>query len=297
MQPELIPAPGNDYWIGRFTAMASPCELLLELDDKPLAQRLLNMAAAEALRIEQKFSRYRDDNIIYRINHSNGSSVEVDEETARSLDYAAQLYQLSDGLFDITAGILRRVWQFKPDSPIPTPAEVQACLQHIGWSRAKWQFPTITLPSGMEIDLGGIGKEYAVDRSAAILRAETDASFVINYGGDLLIEKPRSSGQPWQIALDDPSTSGNKSVGTLLLNKGALATSGDARRHLIHQGKRYGHILNPQTGWPVKNAPRSITVQAQSCMEAGMIATLGMLQGEGADAFLQAQGLPYWLLQ
>lgn len=297
MTRELEAAPGGDYWIGRFAAMASPCELLIELADRKEAERLLNIAADEAQRIEQKFSRYREDNIVHRINHGDGTTATVDEETARLLDYADQLYRLSNGLFDITAGVLRRVWRFEPGAPFPSQAEVAHCLQHIGWQRVTWQSPKLTLPAGMEIDLGGIGKEYAVDRTAALLGVETDASFVINFGGDLYISKPRANGNPWHIAVDDPAATGRKSVGTLGIRSGALATSGDARRHLLHQGIRYGHILNPQSGWPVENAPRSITVHAPTCMEAGMLATLAMLQGEGAEAFLQAQDLPYWLLE
>ncbi len=293
---ELTPSTAGDYWIGRFSAMASPCELLLEGVDESTARRLLTIAADEAARVEGKFSRYRDDNIVYRINHSAGRAVEVDEETARLLDYAAQLYTLSDGLLDVSAGVLRRAWSFKPGAPFPTDEQITDCLALIGWDRVRWEAPLITLPAGMEIDLGGIGKEYAVDRTAALLCAETEASFVINFGGDLYIRRPRADGTPWQIGIDDPAATGRHSVATLGVLSGALATSGDARRHLLHQGIRYGHILNPQSGWPVENAPGSVTVHAPSCMEAGMLATIAMLQGDGADDFLSAQGLPYWLV-
>ncbi|MEN8169140.1 MAG: FAD:protein FMN transferase [Pseudomonadota bacterium] len=292
---ELRAASGGDYWIGRFDAMASPCELLLEIHDHKKAQRLLEIAVYEAQRIEEKYSRYLEGNTIYHINH-DGKTVDVDDETARLLDYADQLYHLSDGLFDITAGVLRRVWHFDPGCPFPSQVEIENCLPQIGWHKAGWKSPFITLPAGMEIDLGGIGKEYAVDRTASLLATETDASFVINFGGDLFVNKPRANGSPWQIAIDDPAASGEKSVGSIAINSGALATSGDARRHLLHQGRRYGHILNPHTGWPVENTPHSISVHAPSCMEAGMLATIAMLYGEGAEPFLQAQGLPYWII-
>ncbi len=295
-QRELKAAPGGDYWVGRFAAMASPCELLLEVSARNEAQRLLDIAADEAQRIEKKYSRYRKANLIHRINHAEGARVEVDEETTRLLDYADQLYRLSEGLFDITAGVLRRVWHFEAGAPFPEASEVVQCLQHIGWQKVRWKAPHITLPAGMELDLGGIGKEYAVDRTAALLAAETDSSFVINFGGDLFINKPRRDGNPWQVAVDDPDASGRHHVGAVGISSGALATSGDARRHLLHNGRRYGHILNPQTGWPVENAPRSITIHAGSCMEAGMLATIAMLQGAAAEEFLQAQGLPYWLI-
>ncbi len=294
---KLEQAPGGDYWIGRFAAMASPCELLLEVTEHGKAKQLLDIAATEALRIEQKFSRYRNSNIIHRINHSDNLAIQIDDETARLLDYAAQLYKLSDGLFDITAGVLRRVWRFEPDAPFPSQSEIEQCRQHIGWHRVRWQAPTITLPAGMEIDLGGIGKEYAVDRTAALLSAVTDASFLINYGGDLFASGPRRDHQPWAIGVDDPDHTGRGYLGEIPLKQGGMATSGDARRFLMKDGVRYGHILNPKTGWPVEQAPHSVTTHAPTCMEAGMLATLAMLQGEGAEAFMQAQGLPFWLIR
>lgn len=297
VQRKLRAANDGGYWIGRFAAMASPCELLLEVDDRALAGHLLDLVADEAQRIEQKYSRYREGNIVHRINHAGGTPIVVDEETARLLDYAEQLHRLSAGLFDITSGVLRRVWRFDQVAPFLASPAVAACLKQIGWPRVEWNPPQLTLPAGMEIDLGGIGKEYAVDRAAQLLGAESDAAFVVNFGGDLYINKPRRDGTQWAIGLDDPAASGQRSVGTFAIHSGALATSGDARRHLLHQGRRYGHILNPLTGWPVENAPRSITVHAASCMEAGMLATIAMLQGDGAEAFLQAQGLPYRLIR
>src|SRR5512143_3772223 len=99
-----------DHWIGRFSAMNSPCEILLEVDNRSVAERLVKSAAREAWRIEAKFSRYRDDNILHQINHAQGQTVEVDSETANLLDFADQCYRLSDGRFDITSGVLRKLW-------------------------------------------------------------------------------------------------------------------------------------------------------------------------------------------
>ena len=81
--------------------------------------------------------------------------------------------------------------------------------------------------------------------------------------------------------------------GTLALRRGAMATSGDARRHVTRDGIRYGHVLNPFTGWPVPDAPRSVTVAADSCVQAGMLSTIALLRGAGAEAMLAEQGLPY----
>jgi thiamine biosynthesis lipoprotein len=107
-EPELRQATG--HFQGRFRAMASPCELLIDTTDRDLAHQLLKLVAAEAWRIEDKFSRYRAGNIVAQINESDGRPIEVDEETANMLDFAATLFELSGGRFDITSGALRKVW-------------------------------------------------------------------------------------------------------------------------------------------------------------------------------------------
>jgi len=295
MEHNFIVERRADYWIGRFSAMNSPCEILLEVGDRATAERLVKSAAREAWRIEEKFSRYRDDNIIYRINHAQGKPVEVDAETANLLDFADQCYRLSEGSFDITSGVLRKLWQFKPGAAIPSQQQINELLPHIGWSKILWQRPFITLPAGMEIDLGGLGKEYAVDRCAQLLLQHLDTSLVVNFGGDLYVSGVRRSGEPWRVGIDNPRNTGKQSIGELHVEKGGLTTSGDARRFIEVNGVRYSHILDPHTGWPIANAPRSVTVVANSCMEAGMLSTFAMLQGSEARAFLEAQGVPFWL--
>jgi thiamine biosynthesis lipoprotein len=287
---------GDGYWAGHFTAMASPCLIIIEDASRETAHRLTLLARQEAQRIEHKFSRYRDDNIIHRMHLSDGKPFEVDTETANLLDFADLCYRLSEGRFDITSGVLREVWNFDGSDQLPTAEAVSAVVARVGWDRVCWQRPWLTLPGGMEIDLGGIGKEYAVDRTAGLLEQFNNDSLLINYGGDLYASRPRRDGQAWVIGLDDPLHTGKRHLGELHLKQGGMATSGDARRFLLRDGIRYGHILNPKSGWPVENAPRSITVHAPNCMEAGMLATIAMLQGEGADDFLQAQGLPYWII-
>jgi thiamine biosynthesis lipoprotein len=286
----------KDIWVGNFSAMASPCELFIDHEDLHLAKKLFELAKQEALRIEQKFSRYRKDNIIFKINNAGGKRVEVDEETANLVDFSAACYEMSDGSFDITSGLLRKVWHFDGSDSLPTPDAVLALLPKIGWSKVRWQSPYLTLPAGMEIDLGGIGKEYAVDKTAKLLSQYLLTGVLINYGGDLFSIGPRINGVPWNVGIDDPDATGKQVVVQIPFSKGGLATSGDARRYLLKEGKRYGHILDPRTGWPVLNTPRSVTVAAKTCMEAGMIATLAMMQGSDAKLFLQKQEVPFWLV-
>jgi len=283
----------NDCWRGSFTAMASPCEVLMEVEDRELAQQILSAVAHETHRIETKFSRYRDDNIIARINSTNGESVSVDEETARLLDFASQLYEMSEGLFDITSGVLRRAWRFDGSDNIPTKKAVKQLNKLVGWHRVKWTGKKIKLADGMEIDLGGLGKEYAADRGIQKVRDLTEQSVLVNLGGDLAVSTPRIDNKYWSVGR--MVTGKDQATALFRLYKGAIATSGDANRYLLKDGKRYSHVLNPKTGWPVEAAPHTVSVAASTCTEAGMYSTLAMLQGAQAEAFLALQSLEYWI--
>jgi thiamine biosynthesis lipoprotein len=296
------PGPGSaldrveDYFAGRFEAMASPCTVLIDGDDRDEAAALVELAAGEALRIERKFSRYRADNLVHEINHAAGRPVEVDEETAGLIDYAATCWEMSAGLFDITSGALRRVWKFDGGRRVPGRKAIEECLQSVGWGRVTWRDRTLSMPAGMEIDLGGIGKEYAVDRAAGLIASRTAKSFLVNFGGDLFAGGPRRGNRAWGVGIDDPGRTGKAALYRLDVARGGLATSGDARRYVRWRGKRLGHILNPRTGWPVAGAPRSVTVAAPTCLEAGTISTLAYLQGPGARAFLEQQNVQFWIL-
>ncbi|HSC16194.1 MAG TPA: FAD:protein FMN transferase [Gammaproteobacteria bacterium] len=275
--------------------MASPCEVHVDDADLATAERVVALAAVEAQRIEAKFSRYRRGNVIDTINTAEGRPVVVDDETARLFDYAARLYELSGGKFDVTSGVLRRAWRFDGSDRVPTVETVAALLPIVGWDKVRWRAPEITLLPGMEIDLGGIGKEYAVDRAAGLVRP-LSTKCLLNFGGDLLALGPQAGGAPWRVGIESV-TAAETAAKHIELGVGALATSGDARRFLLRDGKRYGHILDPRTGWPVAGAPRSVTVAAATCTEAGMLATLALLQGADAEGFLDALGVQFWALR
>ncbi len=286
---------GEGLWRGRFKAMASPCEVLVEVDDAGEARRLCEIAAAEAWRIEHKFSRYRDDNVVFRINNGAGKRVEIDAETARLLAFAAQCYELSDGLFDVTSGVLRKAWRFDGGEAVPDAGSIEALLPRIGWSKVRWTSDYVELPQGMELDFGGIGKEYAVDRAQQLLADAGRSPALVNLGGDLAVTGARADGRPWRAGIEDPARQGVR--GALAVSSGALATSGDTYRYVLKDDVRYGHVLDPRTGWPVPGAPRSVTVAAPNCTQAGMLATFALLKGAGAEAFLAAQGLPHWCVR
>lgn len=274
--------------------MGSPCEVLVATDSEALAREAFHRVTAEALRIEGKFSRYREGSVVSAIHAAGGAEMVLDEETVGILAFADQAYVLSEGRFDITSGLLRRVWSFAPGSLPPHPDAVARLLPSIGWSSVRFEPPRFRLPAGMEIDLGGIGKEYAVDRCIDVL-SDLPGAFLVNLGGDLRAEHfgPGIPPRTWVVGIEAPDRE-EVSMRELGLERGALATSGDARRFLQKDGVRYGHVLDPRTGWPVPNAPRSVTVHAPTCVEAGFLSTLALLHGEEAEQFLEAQGLPFW---
>jgi FAD:protein FMN transferase len=290
-----VEARGEELVAISFTAMASPCEVLLPSTAGASALEFGNLAAQEAWRIERKFSRYRNDSVTAWIHENRGTRIEVDAETAALIDFARRCFDLSEGLFDVTSGVLRHAWIFDGSDRVPEAAAIERLMPLVGFEKLEWQSPHLTLPAGMELDFGGIGKEYAVDRAYDLMAARQATPFLINFGGDLRANRSPPHG-PWQIGVERPDTDRQATM-ILELEHGALATSGDSRRYLLKHGIRYGHILDPRTGWPVLHAPRSVTVAASSCIEAGVLATLALLHGARAREFLEEQGVVrYWLL-
>jgi thiamine biosynthesis lipoprotein len=275
--------------------MAGEHEIRLAAADAAAAQRAAEDAIADVLRIEAKYSRYRDDSVTSRVNAAAGkAAVIVDDETHALLEYAGQCYSQSGGLFDITSGVLRRAWNFRRDPPaIPSRDEIARLLPLIGWRDVEWSDRSVRLPrAGMEIDLGGIGKEYAADRAATILRSRGMRHGLANLGGDIRAIGPQPDGSPWRVGVRPPRADGVAVAGFDLAD-GALATSGDYERYFEIGGKRYCHILDPRTGMPVTHW-QSVSVSAPLCVVAGSCATIAMLRGADAPAFLDAQGVT-WL--
>lgn len=279
---------------GIFRAMASPCELLIASDDPKTANAIMMLAVAEATRIEQKYSRFITGNLVWDINHAQGDLMVIDSETAHLLTFAAQCYQLSDGLFDISAGPLMTLWRFDGSDDIPSKDEIDEARVRVDLSRVGFTDTELTLPKGMSLDFGGIAKEYAVDSVAHQLATQWPLiSILVNFGGDIGCPVAKSSDtSPWQIGIENPNALDNAAA-VLQIRHGALATSGDTRRFIEKDGLRFGHIIDPRSGYPIANAPRSVTVLGPNCVTAGMLATMAMLQGENAETFLKEQKLNF----
>jgi thiamine biosynthesis lipoprotein len=277
-----------------FRAMASEHELLLWCDDEARATHAAEAAIADVARIEAKYSRYRDDSVTSQINRAaGGEAVGIDAETSSLLSYADQCHRLSNGLFDLTSGVLRRAWDFRRVPPrIPDAAALAAATALIGWDRVEWDQRSVRLPTaGMEIDFGGIGKEYAADRAATVCLEHGVAHGLVNLGGDVRAVGPQPDGAPWRVGIRHPRRDG-AAIATVLLESGAVATSGDYERFFEVAGRRYCHILDPRTGRSVSHW-QSVSVVAPLCVVAGSCATIAMLMERDGEAFLRAQGFRY----
>jgi thiamine biosynthesis lipoprotein len=280
----------------KFRAMAAENGLQLVAPNEPTARRVADLAIADVQRIESKYSRYRDDTITTRINRAAGKEpVKLDAETAALLQYADRCHRLSGGLFDVTSGVLRRVWDFKRKPPqLPDPAALAKTVALVNWSSVEWSPKAIRLPrAGMEIDFGGIGKEYAADRAAAIVTDLGGQHGLVNLGGDVRVIGPHADDTAWRIAVQDPRGEPGATIAYLDVPHGAMATSGDYERYFEHEGRRYSHLLDPRTGWPVEYW-RSVSVVAPLAIAAGACATVAMLKPvDDALKFLDAQGVRY----
>ena len=283
----------------QFAAMASPCEIRVLGVAPEAAHVAIALAIAEVRRIEHKYSRYRADSVISQINAAAGSkhSIAVDSETQQLIEFAAQLFEASNGLFDCTSGVLRRVWDFRSQR-LPEQTSIDALLPLIGWHQVRWDGERVALTrQGMELDFGGFGKEYAVDRAAAVLASAGVEQALVNLGGDVRVIGSHADGVPWQIGIREPRPPENapdQCFATIPVTHGAIATSGDYERFIEVDSKRYCHVLNPRTGWPVTTW-RSVSVVGTLCVQAGALSTIAMLKGEGAQAFLDAEGVSYLL--
>jgi thiamine biosynthesis lipoprotein len=143
----------------------------------------------------------------------------------------------------------------------------------------------------MEIDFGGVVKEYAVDRAAALCYAQGIKHGVINLGGDIRVVGPRADGSPWRVGIRHPRSE-DALLDTLLLYEGALASSGDYERCIRVNDVRYGHVLNPKSGWPVRHLA-AVSVVGDFCVVAGSASTIAMLKEAQGIEWLQDLGLPY----
>ena len=276
-----------------FSAMGSPCEVRLYAPDELRASACAQTAIADVRRLDAKFSSYRPDSFLAEINRAAaaGGAIDVDVETATLLDYAAACFEQSEGLFDVTSGVLREAWHDERSS-LPEPEVLRRLLARVGWDRLRWRRPTLAFGvPGMALDFGGVVKEYAADRAAVLCAEAGFRHGLVDLGGDIRIMGPHPDGAPWIVGIQHPRERDGV-MATIELARGAVASSGDYERFIEVDGRRYGHIISPATGMPVRSLA-AVSVVADECVVAGSATTIAMLMEERGAAWLSKLGLPH----
>ena len=193
-------------------------------------------------------------------------------------------------MFDITAGVLNRIWDFQ-SARVPAQVEIDQLLPMIGFNKLNWRKSRLMMPANMEIDFGGIVKEYAADAAAKLARRLGVEHGLVNLGGDFAVIGSQPENRPWTVGVANPKDPDNL-MAKIDLVDGGLASSGDYERSFVHENKRYSHILNPKTGWPCTGL-RAASVAANLCTVAGSMATIAMLMDEESGLiWLRDCGLP-----
>ena len=264
-------------------AMGTTCRVLFSAASRSVAKAFCSGISTWLASFENRYSRFIDSSMISRINAAaGGDAVEIDEELTSILNLCDWFHWASRGLFDPTMLPLARLWDYHTDSPtVPTKEAVEAALTMVDWKSVERGEGTVRLPhKGMALDLGGIGKEYAVDRVIEMAGEAGIRNAMVDFGHDVRTIGSPPEGGPWRIGLEDPSHPGRCWSGVGLSGM-AIASSGNYARGFDWEGKRYGHILDPRSGYPVDNGSLAVSVVAQTCTEAGILATTAFVLGEG----------------
>ncbi|MDA0262105.1 MAG: FAD:protein FMN transferase [Proteobacteria bacterium] len=264
-----------------FFAMGTHCKIVFQATQE--TGRAFGQDALEWVAdFEARYSRFIDSSLISRINAQAGKDwVSVDPETETLLNLCQEAHFLSRGVFDPTTLPLSRLWKWNATTPtIPTETQIQEAREKVGWTRVQRRPGSVFLPvPGMCLDFGGIGKEYAVDYVAGLARTHGIDDVLVDFGQDLYASGTPFDGRPaWHIGLEDPDCPGQCWTGVGIRNV-AVATSGDYLRCFEIDGKRYGHILDGRTGYPVANGCRAVTIIAPRCTIAGLLSTTLLVLG------------------
>lgn len=279
----------------RWTALGTECFIQHASSDERMSRAFEQAAQAWVAGFEAKFSRFRPDSLISRINAAAGRDwVAIDEEMERILDLSGSIYSITKGLLDITALPLLRLWDYKAAVPrIPSAAEIAEAKRLVGWPRVQRERGRVRLPeAGMALDLGGWGKEYAVDLVAGIAREHGITSALVDFGHDLHAVGAAPGKPGWHIGLEDPARPGDTCWGSLAIKDRGVASSGDYRRGFTIDSVRYGHIIDPRTGRPVAHGARQVTVIAPTCVQAGVLSTTAFIlpPAEGVRFIQESMG-------
>ena len=271
----------GDFHTLSFQAMSTPCRVNFRAPSAELARTVQGDILHWVADFEARYSRFLPDSLIGRINEAAGKHwVEVDTEADALFQLCQEMIFFTRGVFDPTSLPLIRLWNWKANPPVvPDEAAIRAVQARVGWRKVQRRPGSIFLPEeGMCLDLGGIGKEYAVDCVLTMALQRGLENVLVDFGQDVRVHGQPPEKGAWHIGLEDPKNPGRCWTGVAVSNH-AVATSGDYLRYYMHEGRRYGHIIDPRTGYPVNNGLLSVSVIAPHCTLAGILSTAAFVLG------------------
>ena len=226
------------------------------------ADSVLEEAESRMKELEALWSVTEENSDIYAVNHSNGSPVTVSDETAEILSFALEMAAETNGALDPTIYPLVSAWGFTTEEHhIPSDDKIQEMLSLVGYEKIRLDENQVQLPPNMMLDLGALGKGYAGDTVIQLLKDRGILSALVDLGGNIQTIGMRPDGMPWRLGLQDPF--GGENLGVLSVSDCAVVTSGNYENYFIGEdGKTYGHIIDPVTGYPVESDLASVTVIA-----------------------------------
>ena len=272
---------GENFHLLQFTALGTRCTLKFREADEQEAAGFSAEVLSWISAFEARFSRYQPDSIVSRVNAAAGHGwTPVDKEMDRLLDIADDFYERTHGMLDPTMLPLIRIWDWRSIRlALPETMEIKEALELTGWEMVERRPGLVRLPKqGMGLDFGYFAKEYAVDELARIANRRGISNALIDLGRDVFALGGNGMHSFWHIGIEDGVNPGQCRGGLAVSDLG-VSTSGDFTRYFMHDGVRYGHILDPRTGWPVRNGMRAVTVIAPSCVLAGMYSTAACILG------------------
>lgn len=248
----------------------------------------VNRAIDRCYRFESLFSRTIPESDIGRINASEGSPIEVDPDTARIIEQALEYSRATDGLFDITIGSVSSLWDFK-QGIVADEGAIAEAVRHVDYRNVEVDGCTVTLlDPESKLDLGGIAKGYVAEDLAAFLSQEGCRSACIDLGGTIRTIGTKPDGTLWRIGIQNPFEDAGAVVSTYDLEDCSLVTSSLTERQFVKDGKRYWHILDPRTGYPVETDLVSASIVSPSGVDGeGYTKALFMMDPGDSIEFIE----------
>ena len=255
------------------------------------AEQALDAVEAELGRLDAMLSVKQPVSDIFRLNTERAP---VSEETAALVTEALRLAAMTGGAFDPTLYPVTEAWGFFSQKyRVPEDGELKALLQKTGWQNVTVSGTTVSMPEGFSLDLGGIGKGYAGERAAQVLREKGVKSALLSLGGNVQTVGAKPDGKPWVVGIQHPETS-SALLGTVDVIDRCVITSGGYQRYFEQDGVRYWHILDPQTGKPARSGLKSVTIVSENGTAADAFSTALFVMGaEKAEDFWRHSAEPF----